>query len=140
MTGADMSEHDSRRRIGKRLGRLIDDEGWTMQDAATRAGIGVKTLYNLREGDYKRAHPPSLAKMCEALGVTERDLTRNQSAAESATDPHSDTARLIETLMTYPTPVIVAMVSIGALMRTLPPDEQEALALKLTSIVLSDTT
>ena len=57
-----------------RLRELREDRAYSQRELAERAGIGSDTVYRLERSENVSAHPRTIRKLAEALGVEPREL------------------------------------------------------------------
>ncbi len=57
-----------------RLRELREEKAYSQRELAARAGVGADTVYRLERSDKAKAHPRTIRKLAEALGVEPREL------------------------------------------------------------------
>lgn len=57
-----------------RLRELREEKAYSQRELAQRAGVGADTVYRLERSDKINAHPRTIRKLADALGVEPRVL------------------------------------------------------------------
>ena len=59
-----------------RLKTLRDEKVLSLRDLGELSGVSANTIWRLESGNHKQAHPRTIRKLANALGVEPNDLTR----------------------------------------------------------------
>lgn len=70
----------------ERMNALMRDKGWTLAELARRSGVDYDSIAKYAQGEVSSPRGKRLAKIAEALGVTEQALFFGIAAAQKLTD------------------------------------------------------
>jgi transcriptional regulator with XRE-family HTH domain len=59
---------------GVKLREIREDQAYSQRELAKRAGVAADTVYRLERSEKTQAHPRTIRKLAEALGVEPREL------------------------------------------------------------------
>ncbi len=67
-----------------RLRELREEKAYSQRELAARSGVGADTIYRLeRAGASAKAHPRTIRKLAEALGVEPREMRGARDARDA---------------------------------------------------------
>ena len=66
-----------------RLGQLREQRALSLRDLEQLSGVSYNTIWFIEAGRRKRAHPRTIRKLAQALGVEPTELIRREHGEES---------------------------------------------------------
>ncbi len=65
-----------------RLRQIREDGAYSLRELSELSGISANTIYRLESGRHKQAHPRTIRKLAEALGVEPNELRRKEGPTD----------------------------------------------------------
>jgi len=82
--GIHMLDHESLQALGEELWFCRIERGWSVSEAAERAGVAKQSLYRLEQGTRSSVHALTIYKLCRLYDLDLRQILGRRGAIAKA--------------------------------------------------------